>query len=92
MQQLNAGTYDLNGRNYASLIILFIKYQVILYRSSIWLIVLRLITYSLEPVQTLSECKDTITSIDVSDHEILVGSADGKIRRYDLRYEKPRFC
>ena len=39
----------------------------------------------LEPIQTLTECKDSITSIDVSDHEILVGSADGKIRRYDLR-------
>ena len=38
-----------------------------------------------EPIQTLSECKDSVTSVDVSDYEILVGSADGKIRRYDLR-------
>ena len=38
-----------------------------------------------EPIQTLSECKDSVTSIDISDHEILVGSADAKIRRYDLR-------
>jgi len=39
----------------------------------------------MEPVQTLAETGDTVTSIDVSDHEILVGSADGKVRRYDLR-------
>ena len=39
----------------------------------------------LEPIQTLEECKDSVTSLDVSDHEILVGCADGKIRRYDLR-------
>ena len=26
-----------------------------------------------------------MTSIDVSDHEILVGCADGRARRYDLR-------
>ena len=38
-----------------------------------------------EPVQTLEECKDTVTSLDVSDHEILVGSADSSVRRYDLR-------
>lgn len=38
-----------------------------------------------EPVQTLAETGDTVTSIDISDHEILVGSADCKLRRYDLR-------
>ena len=38
-----------------------------------------------EPIQTLEEAKDSVTSIDVSDYEILVGSADGKVRRYDLR-------
>ena len=39
----------------------------------------------MEPVQTLDETTDTVTSIDVSDHEILVGCADCKLRRYDLR-------
>ena len=29
-----------------------------------------------EPVQTLEECKDSVTSVDISDHEILVGCAD----------------
>ena len=29
--------------------------------------------------------KDSVTSLDVSDHEILVGSADKHIRNYDLR-------
>ncbi len=38
-----------------------------------------------DPVQTLEECKDSVTSLDVSDHEILVGCADCKVRRYDLR-------
>ena len=33
----------------------------------------------------MSEFKDSVTSIDVSDHEILAGSADGQVRRYDLR-------
>jgi WD40 repeat protein len=36
-------------------------------------------------LQTLEESKDSVTSINVSDHEILVGSADSKVRRYDLR-------
>jgi mitogen-activated protein kinase organizer 1 len=38
-----------------------------------------------EPIQTLEECTDTVTSLDVSNHEILVGSGDGKARLYDLR-------
>lgn len=38
-----------------------------------------------EPIQILEEPKDSVTSIDVSDHEILVGSADARVRRYDLR-------
>ena len=29
--------------------------------------------------------QDSVTSIDVTDHEILVGCADGRARRYDLR-------
>ncbi|XP_074642519.1 WD repeat domain-containing protein 83-like isoform X2 [Tubulanus polymorphus] len=39
----------------------------------------------MEPVQVLNEAKDSVTTIQVSDHEILVGSADCTIRRYDLR-------
>lgn len=35
--------------------------------------------------QILDEAQDGVTSIEVSDHEILTGSADGCIRRYDLR-------
>jgi len=38
-----------------------------------------------EPIQTIEDCKDSVTSLDVSDHEILVGSADKHIRNYDLR-------
>ena len=40
---------------------------------------------SQEPIQTLDECKDSVTSLDVSDHEILVGCADSRLRLYDLR-------
>ena len=39
----------------------------------------------LDIFQTFEESKDSVTSIDVSDHEILIGSADSKVRRYDLR-------
>ena len=38
-----------------------------------------------DPAQTMSECGDSVTSLDCSDHEILVGSADGRMRLYDLR-------
>jgi len=38
-----------------------------------------------DPIQSLNEAKDSVTSIQVSDHEILTGCADGKIYRYDLR-------
>ncbi|RZC42885.1 WD repeat domain-containing protein 83, partial [Asbolus verrucosus] len=37
------------------------------------------------PIQTLKEAKDCITSIQVTDHEILTGSVDCSVRRYDLR-------
>jgi len=40
---------------------------------------------SQDPIQTMEECKDSVTSLDVSDHEILVGSGDGRVRLYDLR-------
>ncbi|XP_072346890.1 WD repeat domain-containing protein 83 [Scyliorhinus torazame] len=38
-----------------------------------------------EPIQILDEAKDGVSSVQVSDHEILSGSVDGRIRRYDLR-------
>ncbi|KAG7202840.1 hypothetical protein KM043_009993 [Ampulex compressa] len=38
-----------------------------------------------EAAQSLNEAKDAISSVRVSDHEILTGSFDGKIRRYDIR-------
>ena len=39
-------------------------------------------------IQVLDEAKDSVTCIQVSDHEVLTGSADGRIRRYDLRVGK----
>lgn len=38
-----------------------------------------------EPVQVLNEAKDCITSVQVSNHEILSGSVDCSFRRYDVR-------
>jgi mitogen-activated protein kinase organizer 1 len=38
-----------------------------------------------EPIQVLNDAKDCITSIAVTDHEILSGSVDCSVRRYDLR-------
>ncbi|XP_011296997.1 WD repeat domain-containing protein 83 [Fopius arisanus] len=40
---------------------------------------------SYEPVQTLNDAKDSISSVRVSDHEILASSFDCRIRRYDIR-------
>ncbi|CAL1300051.1 unnamed protein product [Larinioides sclopetarius] len=40
---------------------------------------------SREPIQILRDAKDSVTSLSVSDHEILTSSLDGCIRRYDLR-------
>ena len=36
-------------------------------------------------LQVLDEAKDSVTSVQVSDYEILTGSADCRIRRYDMR-------
>nr|XP_033781363.1 WD repeat domain-containing protein 83 [Geotrypetes seraphini] len=38
-----------------------------------------------EPIQVLNEAKDGVSSLKVTDHEILSGSVDGQVRRYDLR-------
>lgn len=38
-----------------------------------------------EAFQIMNEATDSVTSVQVSDHEILAGSLDGKARRYDIR-------
>ena len=38
-----------------------------------------------DPAQTLKDAKDAITSVRVSDYEILTASLDCRIRRYDIR-------
>ncbi|XP_027488506.1 WD repeat domain-containing protein 83, partial [Corapipo altera] len=38
-----------------------------------------------DPVQVLDEAKDGISSVKLSAYEILSGSVDGRVRRYDLR-------
>lgn len=38
-----------------------------------------------EAFQIMDEGKDSICSVQVTDHEILTGSLDCKIRRYDIR-------
>ncbi|XP_055598138.1 WD repeat domain-containing protein 83 [Uranotaenia lowii] len=42
-------------------------------------------TRRLEPVQTMRDAKDCITSLVVSEHKIISGSLDGSIRQYDIR-------
>jgi mitogen-activated protein kinase organizer 1 len=37
------------------------------------------------PIQALSDFKDGVTSICVTDSEIIAGSSDGNIRTYDIR-------
>ena len=38
-----------------------------------------------EAFQIMQEAKDSVSSVQVTDHEILTGSLDGQIRRYDIR-------
>ena len=33
----------------------------------------------------MDEAKDSVTAIHVTDHEIITGSADCRVRRYDIR-------
>ncbi|XP_067948894.1 WD repeat domain-containing protein 83-like [Watersipora subatra] len=40
---------------------------------------------SYEPIQTLNEAKDNVTSVCITDSQILTGSADCCVRRYDIR-------
>lgn len=43
---------------------------------------------SREPIQVLRDAKDSVTSLSVSDHEIVSTSLDCCVRRYDLRVGK----
>lgn len=43
---------------------------------------------SYEPIQVLDDAKDSVTCIDCTNDEVLVGSVDGKVRTYDLRMGK----
>ncbi|KAJ8876283.1 hypothetical protein PR048_024193 [Dryococelus australis] len=38
-----------------------------------------------DPVQVLKDAKDSVTSVQVTDHEILIASLDCRVRRYDIR-------
>lgn len=40
---------------------------------------------SYKPLMTLTEAKDSISSVSVVGHEIIAGSVDGKVRTYDIR-------
>ncbi|ORZ35220.1 mitogen-activated protein kinase organizer 1 [Catenaria anguillulae PL171] len=42
-------------------------------------------SHSKAPIQVLSEAKDSVTCVTIRDHEILAGSVDGCVRRYDVR-------
>lgn len=42
-------------------------------------------SHSFSPVQVLRDAKDSVTSVQVTDHEIISGSLDGGIRCYDIR-------
>lgn len=37
------------------------------------------------PLMTLSDAKDSVSSVDVLAHEVVVGCVDGRVRSYDLR-------
>ena len=40
---------------------------------------------STKPIQILDEAKDSVSSVNVSGHEVATGSVDGRVRLYDLR-------
>ncbi|KAL7273671.1 hypothetical protein RUND412_003443 [Rhizina undulata] len=40
---------------------------------------------SRKPIQILEDAKDSISSLHVVGHEIIVGSVDGRVRNYDIR-------
>ena len=40
---------------------------------------------SSKPIQVLAEARDSVAALAVTGHEIVTGSTDGRVRRYDLR-------
>ncbi|XP_065833950.1 WD repeat domain-containing protein 83-like [Oscarella lobularis] len=43
---------------------------------------------SFEPIQVIDDARDSVTSLQVTDYEILTGSVDSYVRNYDLRMGK----
>jgi mitogen-activated protein kinase organizer 1 len=43
---------------------------------------------SYDPIQVLGDARDSVTSVQLAPSEILAGSVDGSVRRYDLRFGK----
>jgi mitogen-activated protein kinase organizer 1 len=37
------------------------------------------------PIQVLEDAKDSVTSVQIKNFEIITGSVDGRLRTYDLR-------
>lgn len=42
-------------------------------------------SHNREPIQVLSECRDSVTSLTHTDSRIIASSVDGTVRTYDLR-------
>ncbi|CAH1403017.1 unnamed protein product [Nezara viridula] len=42
-------------------------------------------SFNFQPIQVLKDAKDSITSIQITESEIITGSLDCKVRRYDIR-------
>ena len=40
---------------------------------------------SVKPIQVLEEARDSVSSVQVTEWEIIAGSVDGRVRVYDLR-------
>lgn len=43
---------------------------------------------STKEMQALTEFNDSVSSLVVTDHEVIAGSVDGKLRTYDIRMGK----
>lgn len=43
---------------------------------------------SFEHLQEIDDCKDSVTHVDLNDHELLISCLDKKVRLYDVRYGK----
>jgi hypothetical protein len=47
---------------------------------------------SFDPVQTMSDFRDSVTSIAVRGHQLCAASVDGYIRTFDVRAGEARPC